>query len=51
MSKEFRDIKVGQLFHYNGNHYVKQSTRTVKLLLNDRIFYFRQKEIVHPMAW
>lgn len=50
-SKEFNEVRVGRLFRYNGNDFCKQSTRTARLLMNGRVFYFAQKEVVHPIAW
>ena len=50
-SLEFGAVRVGRMFHCNGNDYVKQSTRTARLLLNGRVFYFNNKEVVHPCAW
>jgi hypothetical protein len=43
---QFKDLAVGLPFHCNGNDYVKQSTRTARLLIVDRVFYFGQKEII-----
>ena len=48
---DFVDIRIGGLFHLNGCDYVKQSTRTARMLSNGRIFYFRKTEYVHPIAW
>jgi hypothetical protein len=45
--REFQEIGVGKLFHVNGNDYMKQSSRTAKMLRNGRVFYFRKTEIVH----
>ena len=50
-SKLFNEIRINRLFHLNGNDYVKQSTRTARMLSNGRIFYIGQKEVVHPIAW
>jgi hypothetical protein len=50
-SREFREMRVGRLFHCNGNDYVKQSTRTARMLSTGRVFYFGQGEIVHPIAY
>ena len=47
---EFAEFRVGRLFHYNGNDYVKQSTRTARMLSNGRVFYFGRKEIIYPIA-
>jgi len=51
MSREFSDIRVGSLFHVNGNDYQKKSTRTALLLSYGRTFYFRKNEVVHPIAY
>ena len=51
MSREFAEMKIGRLFRLNGNDYVKQSTRTARMLSNGRVFYIGQKEVVHPVAW
>jgi len=48
---EFQEVRVGRMFHVNGNDYVKSSTRTARMLSNGRIFYFGKKEVVHPCAW
>ena len=48
---DFVDIRIGGLFHLNGNDYVKQSTRTARMLSNGRIFYFGKTVYVHPIAW
>ena len=50
-SKEFDEIQVGRLFRINGNDYIKQSTRTARMLSNDRVFYFKQYDVVHPISW
>jgi hypothetical protein len=50
-SREFSDIRVGRLFHVDGNDYIKQSSRTARMLANGRVFYFRQDDVVHPIAW
>lgn len=50
-SLEFNEVRIGRMFHLNGNDYVKQSTRTARMLSNGRVFYVGQKEVVHPAAW
>ena len=50
-SKHFEEIRKGRLFRLNGNDYMKNSTRTARMLSNGRIFYIGQKEVVHPIAW
>lgn len=47
----FSEVRIGQMFHLNGNDWVKQSSRTARLLTNDRVFYFKQKEVVHLASW
>ena len=52
MYREFRDLRKGQMFHLNGVDYIKQSTRTARMLVNGRVFYFGQTEgPVYPVAW
>lgn len=51
MSRDFAELRIGRLFHLNGNDYLKQSTRTARMLSNGRIFYIGQKEVVHLIAW
>jgi hypothetical protein len=51
MSLEFNEVRVGRMFHCNGNDWVKQSTRTARLLVNGRVFYFGQREVVHLASW
>jgi len=50
-SKQFNEVRIGRLFRCNGNDYFKQSTRTARMLCNGRVFYFKQIETVHPIAW
>ena len=50
-SWEFKDFRIGRMFHLNGNDYVKQSTRTARMLSNGRVFYFGQTERIHAAAW
>jgi hypothetical protein len=51
MRLDFAEIRIGRMFRLNGNDYVKQSTRTARMLSNGRVFYIGQQEIVHPFAW
>lgn len=51
MSLQFWELAKGRLFHYNGNDWHKQSSRTARLLSNGRVFYFKQVEVVHPISW
>jgi hypothetical protein len=39
-------LEPGAVFDCNGNRYVKQSTRTSRMLSNGRVFYFRSGELV-----
>jgi hypothetical protein len=48
---QFSEIKIGRMFHCNGNDYVKQSSRTARMLSNGRAFYFAQKELAHLVSW
>lgn len=50
-SRYFEFLDVGRMFRCNGNDYVKQSTRTARMLANGRVFYFRRGEVVHPISW
>jgi len=47
----FRDFRTGRMFHLNGNDYVKQSTRTARMLSTGRVFYIGQAELIHPIAY
>lgn len=51
MSREFREVAIGRMFHINGNDWIKQSTRTARLLSNGRVFYFSKREVVHLVSW
>lgn len=46
----FSAVTVGKLFHLNGNDYIKNSTRTARMLCNGRIFYIGKTEYVHRIA-
>jgi hypothetical protein len=48
---EFKEVRMGRMFRMNGNDYIKQSTRTARMLSNGRVFYFGQREVVHPFSW
>ena len=39
----------GAVFDCNGNRYVKQSTRTARMLSNGRVFYFRGSDPVEAL--
>jgi hypothetical protein len=47
----FSEFRIGRMFHLNGCDYVKQSTRTARMLSNGRIFYIGQQERIHAVAW
>ena len=51
MGRNFAELRIGSMFHLNGNDYTKQSTRTARMLSNGRVFYIGQKEVVHLVAW
>lgn len=44
----FKDVKIGCKFEYNGNAYIKESTRTAKPLFDCHIsyFYFNKFDVV-----
>lgn len=44
--KMFKLGEIGQEFISNGTPYIKSSTRTARLVENNRVFYFRQNEVV-----
>jgi hypothetical protein len=44
MGITFRIVRIGELFTCNGNTYIKQSTRTAKMVSNGRVFYMGQME-------
>ncbi len=48
---EFGEFRIGRLFHCNGNDYIKQSTRTARMLSNGRVFYFGKMEVIHAIAY
>ena len=50
-AREFWELAVKRMFRVNGNDYVKQSSRTARMLSNGRVFYFKQREVVHPISW
>ena len=47
----FSTVRIGRVFHLNGNDYVKQSTRTARMLSNGRVFYIGQSESVTLASW
>ena len=50
-AREFGELSKGRMFRVNGNDWLKQSTRTARMLSTGRVFYFAQSEVVHPIAW
>ena len=50
-SQYFSTVRIGAMFHLNGNDYVKQSTRTARMLSNGRVFYIGQSESVTLASW
>jgi hypothetical protein len=50
-SLEFNEVRIGRMFHLNGEDYVKQSRRTARMLSTGRARYIGQRELVHPCAW
>ena len=48
---DFQELRIGRLFHLNGNDYIKQSTRTACMLNNGRVFYIGKTEYIHPIAY
>ena len=50
-AREFWELAKNRMFRLNGNDYVKQSTRTARMLSTGRVFYIGQRETVHPIAW
>lgn len=47
---EFMYVQVGRLFHMNGNDYMKNSSRTARMLANGKIFYIGKLNTVHIIA-
>ena len=48
---EFREVFIGRLFHFNGNDYIKMSSRTARMLNNGRTFYIGKDEFVHYISY
>ena len=48
---EFMYVKVQSTFHLNGNDYIKNSSRTARMLDTGKIFYIRKNEPVHIILW
>ena len=47
----FEELRIGRLFHMNGCDYMKQSTRTARMLDNGRTFYIGKTDRVHTIPW
>jgi len=48
----FQDLRIGQMFHFDGEDYVKQSTRTARRLISGLAVYLKQTDgPVHRIAW
>jgi len=41
----YKELPVGTHYSYNGNHWIKQSTRTAQLPEYDRWFYFGEFDL------
>ena len=48
---DFAELRIGRLFHLNGNDYIKQSTRTARMLSTGRVCYIGKTEYIHPIAY
>jgi len=48
---DFNELRIGRLFHCNGQDYMKQSSRTAKMLSTGKAFYFKKNELVYPIAY
>ena len=46
----FSELNLGKLFHLNGNDYIKESTRTARMLSNGNVFYIGKNELIHRIA-
>ena len=44
---QFKDLELLQEFTHNGNNYIKNSSRTAKMLSNSRVFYFASYETIY----
>ena len=42
--KYFHDLAINSTFHYQGNTYVKQSSRTALMLCANKVFYMGQRD-------
>ena len=50
MNTIFCAIPVGTRFEFNGNAYIKRSTRTAFLIEFDRVFYFSIRDNIRIMG-
>ena len=44
---QFKDLELKQEFTHNGNNYIKNSTRTAKMLSNSKVVYFASYETIY----
>ena len=44
---QFKDLELSQEFTHNGNNYIKNSSRTAKMLSNTNVKYFDSYEIIY----
>lgn len=47
--KAFRKLCLGDKFTYNGNEYEKKSSRTAILIAYNRVFYFKQGDLIRQV--
>jgi len=47
---EFLYVRFGELFHLDGEDYVKISARTARMLSSGKVFYMKKYEPVHIIA-
>ena len=49
---KFQDLRIGQMFHFAGEDYIKQSTRTARRVISGHAVYMKQTEgPVHRIAY
>ena len=46
---DFHELPVGVTFKYEGNAYVKQSTRTALMLCANRVFYMGMRDVCYRL--
>lgn len=44
---QFKDLELLQEFTHNGNNYIKNSSRTAKMLSNSKVKYFANYETIY----